>query len=289
MQMKQLIAITYAISAASLAIGLMTIYTQSVRDELHEQYATSPAPTPKPEAKPVAMSTIVTAVRQLPYGHRLKAEDLQVSSLPTEVVPANAFKTIDTIFAAGKKPILKVGLEKGELLFPSKINAADGRSALSLLLPVGKRAVTIKVNEVRGVGGFIQPRDHVDILLTEKRTADHKAPRASRVLLQNVLIMAIGQDITPKGSQPKVTNSVTVAVDLKDAQKLALAVTVGHLSLALRNPVQDAQSAPKSVSLDDLQPNKVRSKPPGFGIQVFRSAKASTYQIPSLKKPEKKK
>ena len=147
------------------------------------------------------------------------------------------------------------------------------------------RAVTIKVNEVRGVGGFIQPKDRVDILMTEKKLQTAKAsPRRTSVLLQDILVMAIGQNVNTQNYKPTVANSVTVAVNLQDAQKLALAITVGHLSLALRNPLQAGTSAPAKSHCRICGPARSARLPAAPKIRVYRSAKASDYSIPNSAK-----
>lgn len=277
MQFKQLIALAYAVSAGALALGMSATYMRSVHEDARLFYGAQVRTEP---AKPVAMSTVVTLAKSLPYGHKLRRADFKEIPWPTAAVPPGAFRSIGDLFAAHDTPIARVALSEGEVMLPAKINPNDARSALSLLLPEGMRAMTIKVNEVRGVGGLVQPRDRVDILLTEKASAtDKAAPRSTSVLLQDVLVMAIGQNTSTRNYKPTVANSVTVAVDLKDAQKLALAITVGHLSLALRNPLQPGKSALPEISLQDLRAVKEHKAPAASKIRVYRSAKGSDYTI----------
>lgn len=277
MKFKQLIALAYAVSAGALAFGLSATYMRTMHQEASAFYG---AQVRSVKAKPVAMSTVVTLAKSLPYGHRLRRADFKEVSWPSDAIPPGAFSNVSDLFAAHDSPIAKFELSEGEVMLTAKINRANNQSALSLLLPEGMRAVTIKVNEVRGVGGFIQPRDRVDILMTEKSTATaQSASRRTSVLLQDILVMAIGQNVSTQNYKPKVANSVTVAVDLQDAQKLALAITVGHLSLALRNPLQPGISAPREVSLEDLRSDLKRKARVAPKIRVYRSAKASDYSI----------
>jgi pilus assembly protein CpaB len=277
MQLKQLIALAYAVSAGALAIGLTATYMRSVQEEARTFYGSQ---VRKADVEPVEMSTVVALARSLPYGHELRRADFKEISWPAGAVPAGAFRRIGDFFAAHDRPIVRFELAEGEIMLPTKVSPKDGSSALSLLLPKGKRAVTIKVNEVRGVGGFIQPQDRVDVLMTEKASTTDKTPeRRTSVLLQDVLVLAIGQSVSSKDYKPTVANSVTVAVDLRDAQKLALAMTVGHLSLALRNPLQPGGAAQREVSLNDLRPGPKHAAPAARTIRVYRSAKASDYSL----------
>ena len=277
MKFKQLIALAYAVSAGALALGLTATYMRTFHQEAQEYYG---AKLRAAHVKPVAMSTVVAIAKPLPYGHKLRRGDFKEIPWPAAAIPPGAFRSIGDLFAAHDTPIAKIALSEGELMLPAKLNPTDNRSALSLLLPEGMRAVTIKVNEVRGVGGFIQPKDRVDILMTEKSSAvDKGAPRRTSVLLQDILVMAIGQNVNAKNYKPTVANSVTVAVNLKDAQKLALAITVGHLSLALRNPLQAGNAPLREVSLSDLRPDAGHMPPAKPKIRVYRSGKPSDYSL----------
>lgn len=277
MQFKQLIALAYAVSAGALALGLSATYMRSVHQEANAFYG---AKVRAVKPKPVAMSTVVTLAKTLPYGHKLRRDDFKEIAWPANAVPPDAFRSVHDLFAVYDDPTAKFELAEGEIMLPGKINPKDNRSALSLMLPEGMRAVTLKINEVRGVGGFIQPKDRVDILLTEKKRPDDKAAaRRTSVLLQDILVLAIGQTVSAKDYKPTITNSVTVAANLHDAQKLALAITVGHLSLALRNPLHTEKSAGREISMHDLVSAAGRKAPAAPKIRVYRSAKASDYSV----------
>lgn len=277
MKFKQLIALAYAVSAGAFALGLSATYMRNVHEEAKAYYG---AQVRAAKEEPVVMSTVVTLAKPLPYGHRLRRADFKEVPWPKAAIPPGAFHTISDLFAAHDSPIAKFELAEGEVMLPAKINRNDGQSALSVLLPPGMRAVTIKVNEVRGVGGFIQPKDRVDILMTEKSSVSGKAAaRRTSVLLQDILVMAIGQNVSTQDYKPTVANSVTVAVDLRDAQKLALAITVGQLSLALRNPLQTERSPPREISLHDLRSGEPRKIETTSKVRVYRSAKASDYDL----------
>jgi Flp pilus assembly protein CpaB len=270
MRFKQLIALTYAITAAGLAIGLTSDYTRSLQEEYGKHLKAQK--TVVPEVPQIQMSSVVTVLRPLTFGHKLSAADFKVTSWPADAVPDGALRTLDEVFGSEGDKYAKVDMAPGEVVMPTKISASGNGSALSLMLPPGMRAVTIQINEVRGVGGFVQPKDKVDIILTEtKEEKDKPKAVSSRVILQNILILAMGQDVRRQtGEQPKIARSATVAVSLEDAQKLSLATTIGQISLALRNPQQETVAGMKELSLQDLDGKKSARKSGKMEVVVHR-------------------
>lgn len=247
MQFKRLIIFAYAITAAGLAAGFASTYARTV-----EAYYLSTYKAPAVEKAPAIM--IVTATKALKAGHKLSRDEFELVPWPAGALPLGAYRDLDKIFAGEQAPHLKADLVAGEVVLQNKIDTAAVGSPLAMMLPPGMRAVTIQVNEVLGVGGFVRPNDAVDILLTEL-PAD-AAARASRVILQNVKVLAMGQDISASRTTAIVANSATVAVTLEGAQKLALATTMGKISLALRNPQQKSDDRERAVSTKDLRPTE---------------------------------
>jgi pilus assembly protein CpaB len=282
MKITELIALACAVTAGSVAFNMMSRYMDSYRAQYREymrdqQAIVAPEPT-KPKAE---LATVVTVQRTLTFGYEIRREDLKLAKWPADAVPEGAYRRIEDVFKGEHAPRIKLDVGAGEVLLHSKVNTSHQGSAIAMLLPPGLRAVTIKINEIRGVAGFVRPSDRVDILLTEKSNDNEVKPNlATRVLLQNVLVLGIDQDARVKSDQPRVANSMTVAVALEDAQKLALASTVGFLSLALRHPQQPAIDSTRGVSLADL---KLLAKETGGGsstVQVVRATKSADYTVP---------
>jgi pilus assembly protein CpaB len=116
------------------------------------------------------------------------------------------------------------------------------------------RAVTIRVNDVNGVAGFVLPGDRVDVLLTrEENQASRTKNPITDILLQNVKVLGIDQKANDNEEQPKVVRAVTLEVEPFDAQKLALAVTVGSLALALRHEANADADYTRTVRVSDLK------------------------------------
>jgi pilus assembly protein CpaB len=200
------------------------------------------------QKRPVAMQTIVVAGKPLRYGNELTAQVLQEIPWSEEALPAGAFAKIDELLGSGKRVVLSP-IEVNEPILSVKITGPGQRATLSALLHEGMKAVTIRVNDVEGVAGFVLPGDRVDVALTR---LDGKGGATTDVVLQSAQVLAIDQIADERAAQPSVAKSVTLEVDTVAAQKLGLAAQLGSLSLMLRKAGDTG--APKSmrVSLKDL-------------------------------------
>src|SRR3546814_748378 len=142
----------------------------------------------------------------------------------------------------------------GEPILASKVSGEGGRATLASILPEELRAVTIPVNQVTGVGGFVRAGDVVDVLLTRQIPGDgaQREDKMTTVVLENVFVLAIDQIANESETEPKVGQTATVQTDIIGAQKLALAREIGSLSLALRNVENQAVGGTRTVTVSDL-------------------------------------
>ena len=140
-------------------------------------------------------------------------------------------------------------MNENEAVLASKITGPGQRATLSAVLGEGMKAVTIRVNDVEGVAGFVLPGDHVDIVLT--RQID-KENATNDVVIENARVLAIDQSADSLSFKPSVVKAVTLEVDVADAQKLALASSVGTLSLLLRKAGEMSAANTRRVTLSDL-------------------------------------
>jgi pilus assembly protein CpaB len=183
-------------------------------------------------ASTVETSTIVVAARDLSFGEPLNAEVLREIPWPKSSIPDGAFAKITELTADGRHVVL-TSISPNEPVLKWKISGAGARASLSAIVGAGMRAVAIRINEVVGVGGFILPGDHVDVLYTRGGNSDGGS--STDILIQNVRILAIERVADQKKSEPIMGNVATVEVTTLDAQKIALAQTTGSLSLTLRS------------------------------------------------------
>ena len=164
----------------------------------------------------------------------MELRDLKIINLPQPGIPPGAFS--DTPKILGRGAILPIS--KGEFILPSKLAALNAGAGLPSMIPQGMRAVSVRVNDVVSVAGFVQPGTHVDVLSTGNEGND----RQTTTVLENVLVLAVGKSLDRNASADAQTAPViTLAVSPDDAQKVALVSQEGRIQLSLRNPVDTKQ------------------------------------------------
>ncbi|MBZ9821461.1 Flp pilus assembly protein CpaB [Mesorhizobium sp. CA4] len=201
----------------------------------------------------VQRDTVVVAAVPLKFGDTLSADKLREVAWPSGAVPAGAFKTTKDLLAGeGAKQALQA-IGTNEPVLATKITGPGQRATLSAVLAEGMKAVSIRVNDVLGVAGFVFPGDRVDVLLTRTVRSDEGPDKSFvDVLLQSVKVLAVDQVADESKESPTVVKAVTVEVSTKDAQKLTLAAGAGQLSLALRQAAANKGETTERVTLSDL-------------------------------------
>jgi len=206
----------------------------------------------------VQRDTVVVAAVALKFGDTLSADKLREVAWPSGAVPAGAFKTAEELLtkdvpAGGgpKQALQAIGVN--EPVLASKITGPGQRATLSAVLGEGMKAVSIRVNDVLGVAGFVFPGDRVDVLLTRTVRGNDGADQSFvDVLLQSMKVLAVDQVADASKDSPTVVKSVTLEASTKDAQKLTLAAGAGQLSLALRQAAASKGETTERVTLSDL-------------------------------------
>jgi pilus assembly protein CpaB len=191
--------------------------------------------------------TIVVADKALRFGDELSASALREVSWPDDALPAGAFGKIADLMS-GKRVVL-LPIDTNEAILASKITGPGQRATLSAMLGDGMKAVTVRVNDIDGVAGFILPGDHVDVMLT--RSSD-KNSTVNDIVTQNVRVLAIDQVADERADKPSVVKAVTLEVDVTDGQKIALGSTVGSLALLLRRAGEVTDGNMRRITLKDL-------------------------------------
>lgn len=245
-------AAVFAAIAAYLTKAQLTAHPQSVeRVRVVEKTAT------------IATTPVIVAAKDLPFGTKLTRAHLKTVSWPSKLVPKGIFRNTSALLKPGAERVVMRAMVQGEPVLTNKISKPGYRPSLAGTLNTTTSAVTIRVDDVQGVAGFIQPDDRVDVLLTRKlfaAGASRSAPRVyTDILLQNVKVLAVDQRIN-RSAANKPARAVTLAVDQVQAQKLVLASNVGRLSLTLKNNAAAPTQAPRRIGLEDL-PNSVRPTP----------------------------
>jgi pilus assembly protein CpaB len=230
--------------------------------------------------------SIVVAARDLKYGDKLKPDMLRLMPWSGDTVPKGAFLTTEPLSQAGQERIVTASIAENEPVLEGKLSSAT-QGAMAARLAESMNAVTIRVNDVAGVAGFVQPDDRVDVFLTVGARGDDsgKTNKPSVVvLLQNVRVLATDQ-ATQRKTQASPPKAVTLEVNTEDAQKLVLAGTIGQLSLALRRLDGLADGDTRAIALEDLVSNNARTAAPsekaGQVIGVTRAVERQEYTVQS--------
>jgi pilus assembly protein CpaB len=238
----------------------------------------------KVETKPAASRKIVVAKSPLRFGNALQANMLSEVDWPENAVPPGAFASVKEMLAHGKRIVL-APIEPNEPVLATKITGPGQRATLSATIHPGMKAVTVRVNDVEGVAGFILPGDRIDVLLTRR---DDKGDGGTKggttdVVVQNVPVLAIDQLADQRSDKPTIAKAVTLEVDTVDAQKLTLAAQLGVLSLALRKAGESGSTENRRISASDLSRNTepVEGKKNLSTVTVTRALEKKDYSVPS--------
>jgi pilus assembly protein CpaB len=186
------------------------------------------------KAVSVATRPVIVAAADLDIGAELRRDDVRVIQWPAAAVPTDAIGSADEVIGRG----LIVPVVQNEPILPAKLASKDAGAGLPPAIPPGLRAVSVRVNEVIGVAGYVLPGTHVDVVVTVSPT-QQQVDMTSKVILTNVLVLAAGTKIeraTDK-DKPMPVSVVTLLVNPEEAERLTLAASEGKIQLALRNPL----------------------------------------------------
>lgn len=205
-------------------------------------------------------SKIAVATLDIQLGNRLTPQMVQMVDWPAGSAPAGAFDDA----AALTDRVVKTTVMRGEPILENKLAPVGSRGGLSAVVEEGKRAITVRVNDVVGVAGFALPGNYVDIMVNtqeEGSKTNDKDRAISKIVLEHILVLAVAQESGRDETKPKVVNAVTLEVTPDQAEKLDLARSVGTLSLVLRNQTDMDPSQTNGITKDELL-NKVKAPEP---------------------------
>jgi pilus assembly protein CpaB len=231
---------------------------------------------------------VVVAADDIQVGARLEEHDVRLVRYPASSLPAGTPTKRSQVL--GRGVILPIA--KGEFILPSKLAPENAGSGLPSLIPPGMRAVSVRVNEVVSVAGFVGPGTRVDILLTG--TPNGSSENQTTTVLQNVAVIASGHTLERNAAgEAQSTPVITLLVSPDDAERLTLASSEGHIQLALRNPLDTQQgdvaaanakglykggtvaAAPPPVRTHAVKPRTQAAAPPPsvMGVEVYQGDK----------------
>jgi pilus assembly protein CpaB len=212
-----------------------------------------------------ASNKVVVAAVDIDLGSRLNPQQLKTIDWPSGSLPSGAITDPQAL----QDRVVKTSVLRGEAILEAKLAPIGSSGGLSAVIPEGKRAITVRVNDVIGVAGFALPGNYVDIVVNTQIDNEGKGDKQiSKIVLEHILVLAVAQEANRDETKPKVVNAVTLEVTPEQAEKLDLARSVGTLSLVLRNQIDkqgsDSAGVMKQQLLagDLLKPAEaVKSKP----------------------------
>lgn len=242
-----------------------------------------------------SISQVVVAKTDIDMGTRLTPEMLNVQEWPAGSVPQGAIlaKDKDALIKDPKTNegrVVRVSVMKGEPISEAKLAPAGVQPGLSFAIKEGKRAITVRVNDVVGVAGFALPGNFVDIMVNTtdeaaRSVGDNKT--ISKIVLEHILLLAVAQETSQGEGKPKVVNAVTLEVTPDQAERIDLARSVGSLSLVLRNQIDTTPVSTVGVYKKDLLKSAPEPEPevkPGETKPVVKKVKV--YRAPSKARVE---
>jgi len=237
------------IGGLALAVGLLVAFTVYNRLRTFAGSAGNAGGVP-----------VVVAADDIQVGAKLEPQDVKVVTLPPAAVPPGAFSATSKVL--GRGAVLPVS--KGEFILPSKLAALNAGAGLPSLIPQGMRAVSVRVNDVVSVAGFVQPGTRVDVLATGTQGSGNE--RQTTTVLENVAVIAVGKSLDRTASaDAQAAPVITLLVSPDDAQKLALVSQEGRIQLSLRNPLDTKKGGIGATRTSSLylgeKPAATESKP----------------------------
>ena len=222
------------------------------------------------------LNNIVVAKVDIPIGSKIVAEQLAVAQFPRNVTPEGAFPTIDDKLI-GRVATVRIGAR--EPITESRLAPVGSAGGLSSVIPEGYRAMTVKVDDVVGISGFIMPGTLVDVVVViDPPSKDGQQSKVSKIVLQNIKVLANGMNIDkPKNDrEAERVKAVTLQVTPEQAEKLALASNEGELQLVMRNSVdQNDEATPGANKASLLSGERAMPVPePGLGSKEAKPAPA---------------
>jgi pilus assembly protein CpaB len=213
------------------------------------------------------LTNVVVAKVEIPLGSRIAAEQLSVMQFPRNVIPEGTFQQVDDKLV-GRVAVTRIGVrEPVTEVRLAPIGAAGG---LSSVIPDGYRAMTVKVDDIVGISGFIMPGTLVDIVVViEPPEGSSQKDKVSKIVLQNIKVLANGQNLDkPKNEkEAERVKAITLQVTPEQAEKLALASSEGKLQLVMRNSIDQGDESTPGANKNSLLTGE-RAQPvpdPGLG------------------------
>lgn len=233
-------------------------------------------------------ASVVVAALKIPFGETVQASDLRLVDMPREVIPEGSFTDVEEL--VGK--VINQDVYPGEVVLSQRLADNMGGSALAAVLEKGKRAMSVRVDDVVGVAGFLLPGNRVDVV-SAQRNAGNNRQVTSETILHNIKVLAVDQIASQERDGPVIVRAVTLEVEPRQAETLVEATQEGKVQLTLRNPLEKADEADDFLAAQipqitrpepreekaEPRPVKTRSAPVQRSVQVIRGTQSSSVLV----------
>jgi len=234
-----------------MAVGAAFVANQWVSGQLVSQETAEPN-----------TQLVVTAAMGIPFATKVEGRHLKLTEIPEGVLPAGAY----TDLAEVEGKVSTTSIARGEILVAERFAAHSRGSTLAALVAPNMRAVTVRVDDVIGVGGFLLPGNTVDVVAARKNR-DQRA--ITETILKNIKVLAVDQDAATEENEPVIVRAVTLEVTPKDAEKVVKARTEGSIQLTLRNPEEEEEVIKKPVKRV-VRARAPRKAPTDSSVEIIR-------------------
>jgi pilus assembly protein CpaB len=227
----------------------------------------------------IATAKVVVAKSEIAPGTPITPEVVSVADWPRTSVPKGAFDNAAKL----KDRVSSTSVSTGEPILETKLAPVGSKGGLSAVITPGKRALTVKVNEIVGVAGFALPGNYVDIMVN---TQDERGNPISKIVLEKILVLAVAQEAERDPTKPKVVSAVTLELSPEDSERLDLARSIGSLSLVLRNQLDSNDLASAGARRGDVLSLREAPAPaPAAGAQNGTQPKVVVKRVYVRPKP----
>lgn len=198
----------------------------------------------------IASRKVVVAAVDIDIGSKINPQMIHTVDWPAGSIPDGAFTDVASL----QERVVKTAIPRGDAVLERKLSPPGSKGGLSAVIAEGKRAMTVRVNDVVGVAGFALPGTYVDVMVnTQQDRGRGEGPnQISMTVLEHVLVLAVAQEASRDETKPKVVSAVTLELSPADAEKLDLARSVGTLSLVLRNQLDKDRIATTGITREQL-------------------------------------
>lgn len=198
------------------------------------------------------VNQVAVAAQEINMGQKLTSNMFKLVSWPANIMPPESFSDLNKL----EGRVTKSALQTGEPVLATKLAPVGSLGGLSAVIAEGKRAITVRVNDVVGVAGFALPGNFVDIIVNTQQEEgsgnDKKSKDISKIVLEHILVLAVAQEAGRDETTPKVVNAVTLEVSPEQAEMIDLARSIGDLSLVLRNQADVMNAKTEGVTKNTL-------------------------------------